>query len=235
MTDRRALVLTHEFDGGGCLVSERLRQRGFDVDEHLICPDYDQPNVAVPFPDLDGYDVLVVMGSVRFLTKKAEIDTWIYDELDLIHDAHQRGTPIFGVCFGGQLIAEALGGSVEVSPVSEIGWHEIQGENNPIGPGPWMEWHHDRFIPPPGAEVLAENENAVQLIRIGRSVGTQFHPEVDFAHIKGWLEFAEDDYLAEYGLTREQILEDARMNEATNRDQCFALVDWFVDEVMTSV
>ena len=29
MTDRRALVLTHEFDGGGCLVSERLRQRGY--------------------------------------------------------------------------------------------------------------------------------------------------------------------------------------------------------------
>jgi len=232
MTDRRALVLTHEFDGGGCLVSERLRQRGFDVDEHLICPDYHRPNEAVPFPDLDGYDVLVVMGSVRSLTRKDEIDTWIHEELDLIRDTHCQGTPIFGVCFGGQLIAEAMGGSVEIAPVTEIGWREIDCGDNPIGTGPWMEWHHDRFHPPPEAEVLAENENAVQLIRIGRSVGTQFHPEVDFAQIKGWLELAEDDYLAEYGLTREQILDDARIHEDANRDQCFALVDWFIDEVV---
>ena len=161
MTDRRALVLAHELGGGGCLVNERLRQRGLVVDEHLICPDPDQPNLANPFPDMSGYDVLITGGSVRFLTNKDEIDTWIHTELDLLRATHRRGMPILGICFGGQLLAEALGGSVEVAPVPEIGWFEIEGDDNPVGPGPWMEWHHDRFVPPPEAEILARTDGAV--------------------------------------------------------------------------
>jgi GMP synthase-like glutamine amidotransferase len=231
MSGKRALVLAHEVDGGGALVSERLFQRGFEVDEHLICPDYTRPDLANPFPATEGYDVLVPMGSIRSLTEKSEIESWIHTEIEIIRETHGRDVPILGVCFGGQLLAEALGGSVEVAPVTEIGWFEIEGDDNPVGPGPWMEWHHDRMTPPPGAEVLAWTNHAIQLIRIGRSVGTQFHPEVDFAHLKSWLDSAHDEYLGDYGLTREQILEDARRHEDHNRDQCFALVDWFLDEV----
>lgn len=231
MADRRALVLFHESDGDGCLVSERLRARGVEVVEHLVCPDYDAPDVARPFPGLDGIDLLVVMGSVRSLTAKAEIDSWIHEELDIVRSTHRRGLPILGVCFGGQLLAEALGGSVETAPVTEIGWFEIDGDANPVGPGPWMEWHHDRFHPPAEAEVLARNDNCVQLIRLGRSVGTQFHPEIDLARIEKWLELIDDEYLADHGVTRQQLLEDTRLHDEANRAQCFALVDWFLDEV----
>lgn len=231
MTSPRALLLLHETDNGGCLLGERLRQRGFDVDEHVVCPDYDEPNIATPFPDIEEYDVLIPMGSIRSLTRRDEIDTWIDEELHLIRTTHQRGMPILGICFGGQLLAAALGGSVELTPVTEIGWREIEGENNPIGPGPWMQWHHDRFIPPPEAEILARNDTSVQLIRIGRSVGTQFHPEVDLAHVETWLEEADDDYLEQYGVSRERLLDDVRLHQDANRDQCFALVDWFLDEV----
>jgi GMP synthase-like glutamine amidotransferase len=231
MTDRRALVLAHELGGGGCLVNERLRQRDLVVDEHLICPDPDQPNLANPFPDMSGYDVLITGGSVRFLTNKDEIDTWIHTELDLLRATHRRGMPILGICFGGQLLAEALGGSVEVAPVPEIGWFEIEGDGNPVGPGPWMEWHHDRFVPPPEAEILARTDGAVQLMRIDKSVGTQFHPEVDTAHVEGWLDAADDGYLEQHGIVRDQLLDDVRRHEDANRDRCYALVDWFLDEV----
>lgn len=231
MTSRRALVLAHEIDGGGCQVSRRLSQRGFDVDEHLICPDYGQPDLANPFPDVGGYDLLVPMGSVRSLTNKTEIGSWIHEELEIIRSTHERGTPILGVCFGGQILAETLGGSVEVAPVPEIGWYEIEGDNNPVGPGPWLEWHHDRITAPPGAEVLARNHNAIQLIRIGHSVGTQFHPEVDVAHVQAFLEGAHDEYLEQYGITAARMLADVRRYESANREQCFALVDWFLDEV----
>jgi len=194
----------------------------------------DRPNDAAPFPDFADFDLVVPMGSVRSLTNKDEIDGWIHTELKLIRETHDAGIPILGICFGGQLLAEALGGSVELARTTEIGWFKIEDgpdHANPLGPGPWMEWHHDIFVPPPGADVLAVNESGVQLMRIERSVGTQFHPEIDVAHVEGFLVDAPDEYLAEHGVERGEILADVRAHEADNIEQCHALVDWFLDEV----
>lgn len=230
------MVFAHEPDGPASQVEVRLRERGYEVDTHVITLDYDRPNDAQPFPELDGYDLLVVMGSVRSLTEKGEIDSWIYRELELVRETHDRGVPILGVCFGGQMIADALGGRVEKMPTSAIGWFAIDDGDtpNPVGPGPWFEWHHDRFVPPAGVEVLAANDNSVQLIRLGRTLGTQFHPEVDHDHMTGFLAMATDEYMAENGLDHDQMIAEMLEHEAANIEQCHALVDWFLDEVATA-
>lgn len=230
----QALVIAHEPDGPASEIESRLAARGFSVDTHVVTQDYTQPNSAAPWPDIAPYDLLVVMGSIRSLTKKAEIESWIYDELALLRSAHDSDMPILGICFGGQLLAEGLGGSVERAPVTEIGWYELAdapGATNPAGPGPWKEWHHDRFTPPVQAEVLAITENAVQLFRLGRTVGTQFHPEVNVAHISNWLATCDDEYLEQSGTTRTQVLEGVTKHEAHNIAQCHAFVDWYLDEV----
>lgn len=232
---RRALVLSHEPDGGAAQVEVRLRERGIEVDTHVVTPDHDRPDLATPFPDLEPYDLLLPMGSVRSLADPEPIRSWIDLELELVAKAHADGLPILGVCFGGQLLAQALGGSVERSPVTEIGWLSIaDGPDgaNPVGPGPWLEWHHDRFDPPAGAEVLAVTDVAVQLIRIGTSVGTQFHPEVDLAHLSRWLEIADDAYLDEVGADRQALLAQTGAIEAEAVARCHRLVDWFLDEVV---
>jgi len=234
MTVGRALVIAHEPDGPGGQVAVRLTERGFVVDTHVVTMDYDAPNDAAPFPTREDYDLIAIMGSVRSLTNTAEIDSWVFDELQLIRDAQAAGQPMLGVCFGGQLIAEALGGSVELSPVTEIGWYEIRsapGADNPAGPGPWMQWHHDRFTAPPEGTVLAETDDATQLFTIGRTVGTQFHPEVDYKHVADWLASADDEYLATYGQKREDILAAMEQHEPRNNAQCHEFVDWFLDHV----
>lgn len=234
-TSGRALVVAHELDGPGRQVSIRLAERGYEIYDHVVTADMEKPNEASAFPDFADFDIIVLMGSIRSLTNKEEISSWVHTELEMIAAAHANNQPILGVCFGGQLIADALGGSVELGPVTELGWFEVEptpGADCPIGPGPWMQWHHDRFNPPAAASVLAQNENAAQLFRIGRTVGTQFHPEVDVAHLEGWLQLADDDYLAEHGTSAARIMAEVIEHEARNIAQCHNFVDWFVDSVV---
>lgn len=227
------MLLAHEPDCTGGRIEERLAQRGVEVHTHVVTEHADRPNDARPFPVPAAGDLLVVMGSVRSLTRKHDIDTWIHDEIALVRDAHHRGVPVLGICFGGQLLADALGGSVEVAPVTELGWVELLDGDapNPLGPGPWFEWHHDRFTAPPGSRLLARSEHAEQLFRIGRSVGTQFHPEVDVAHVERWLSAAADEELTRSGTTRHDVVAAVREHEAANVTRCHRLVDWFLDDV----
>ena len=97
---KRALAIAHELDGLPGQIATRLRQRGYEVHIHVVTHDYDHPNVAVPFPSIDDYDLLLPMGSVRSLTDKDEIDTWIHEELDMISGPTEEGKACFGNRFG---------------------------------------------------------------------------------------------------------------------------------------
>ena len=54
--------------------------------------------------------------------------------------------------------------------------------------GPWFQWHGDRFTIPAGATELARSPIGPQAFRAGRSVGVQFHPEVDVTIVADWLD-----------------------------------------------
>ena len=231
----KALVVTHEETSRPGFVGDRLIERGVDLHVHVMVPDSSRPADFRPLPS-DDFDVLVVTGSY-FSVYEDAIAPWIGAELDLIRRSHDRGTPVLGICFGGQALAAALGGSVERSPETEIGWYRISAPDSvdlPISAGPWMEWHHDRFHLPPGAELLASTEICPQLFRMGRSLGTQFHPEISVDLASEWLEAATDDYLASVGVVRSEMLTAIARNEAANRRNCFELVDWFLDDVATA-
>ena len=231
----KALIVSHEAGTKPGFIGDRLTERGVECDLHVMVPDTSDPERFEPLP-ADGFDLLVIMGSYWSVYEDA-ISAWIGDELDLIRRSHESGTPVLGICFGGQALAASLGGSVELSPETEIGWYEItpaDGTELSISTGPWMEWHHDRFALPPGAELLASTEACPQLFRVGRSVGTQFHPEISVELASHWMRESSDSYLDSCGVTREGILADVSRNEAANRRNCFDLVDWFLDDVAKS-
>ena len=75
------------------------------------------------------------------------------------------------------------------SPAPEIGWHEVHSDHpGLVPPGPWFQWHFDRFTTPPGAVEVARNGRATQAFVQGRAMGLQFHPEVDSALVHQWID-----------------------------------------------
>jgi len=106
----------------------------------------------------------------------------------------ESGLPVLGICYGMQLLARALGGSVSPSDRREYGSADIScaAENLLIPVGEQSVWmsHGDRVeTPPPGFEVLATSPNTPVAV-IGdlrrRIYGVQFHPEV--RHTPGGME-----------------------------------------------
>lgn len=101
-----------------------------------------------------------------------------------IRQAHAEGVPMVGICFGHQIIAQALGGKVEKY---HGGWsvgptrYRLNGEEVRIN-----AWHQDQVVAvPDGAEVVGTSpfcENAA-LVYGDRAFTVQAHPEFDNAFL----------------------------------------------------
>ena len=108
-------------------------------------------------------------------------------ELELIGAAVEKDVPVLGLCFGGETLSAVLGGLVERAPKPELGWREIETDDPAtVPPGPWLEWHYERFTTPPGATEIARTEDAVQAFRYGPHLGVQFHPESTVGIVGKW-------------------------------------------------
>lgn len=117
-------------------------------------------------------------------------EDWIAGSEDFLRRAADREVPIYGVCFGHQLIAQAFGGTVEPCPRGwELGTVSLsltaEGRADPLlshlGDSFVAHMSHGDVVTslPPGAVVLADNGHwPCQAFRLGQRIwGTQFHPE----------------------------------------------------------
>jgi GMP synthase-like glutamine amidotransferase len=205
----RILVVEQQADAPAGLVGEWASERGARVDV-VRAPELDE------WPDPRMADAVVALGSDRSV--HASSDPWIGAQLAFLRAAHEAEVPILGICFGGQALAAALGGTVARAPRTEIGWIEVEGDD-PYG-GSWFTWHEDAFTVPPGAVELARAASGPQAYALGRSVGLQYHPEVTQAIVDGWLATADDSVPDPEPLRRETA---RRVGGA--RERAFALFD----------
>lgn len=230
----RALFVQHDHVSPTGPVADRLRARGFEVDEITVVEraDFETPNVSFTFPDLASYDLIVPMGAPWGAWDDACIGTWLLPELDWVRTAIERGIPVLGICFGGQLMARALGGTVARAPKAEIGWTAIHSDDEAlVSPGPWFQFHYDRWTVPAGAIEIARNSAASQAFVFGRSLAVQFHPELTAPMLQGWLEEGGAAEVVSDGQDCDALLAHTRAEQERATQRADALVDAFLDRV----
>ena len=148
---------------------------------------YDMVPVSdgAPFPDPGELEGIVITGSAAGVY---DAYPWLDPLRAFIRDAYGRKTPMLGVCFGHQIMADALGGDVRKS---EKGWglgrHSYAVSKRPdfmrTAPGMLAVAcsHQDQVIvPPPEAEVILASDftpNAGLAYRNGAALSFQPHPE----------------------------------------------------------
>ncbi|MEQ8897370.1 MAG: type 1 glutamine amidotransferase [Roseovarius sp.] len=159
------LERTGDYDA---MFARLLAGRGFEFETYDV--------VGEEYPDApDACDGWLITGSKH---GAYEDHPWIPPLEEFIRAVHASGQPMIGVCFGHQIIAQALGGKVIKYPG---GWsvgrteYDLDGETLALN-----AWHQDQVVElPQGAEVIGKSDfcaNAA-LVYGDRILTIQPHPE----------------------------------------------------------
>jgi GMP synthase-like glutamine amidotransferase len=230
---RRVLFIVNDPVAPPAMLGDVFAEFGYDVDTFAVVArdQVDQPAVTVRFPDPLDYDVVVPLGARWAVYDERLKQSWVADEMALVRTADAAGVGVLGVCFGGQLVAQAFGGTVERSTDPELGWHDVSTDAPDLIPaGPWFQWHSDRFAIPPGAVELARNSRATQAFVIGHCAGLQFHPELDGPLLEAWLDNDEPEVIA-MGLTADELRSETAKLQPDAAGRLRTLVRGFLDRV----
>ena len=233
-----ALFIEHDQISLGGPIWRSLEKHGYEIERFLIVPEanYDSPNITTTFPNFNEYDLLVPMGAPYGAYEDDRIGNWLLPELEKLKQAHNDGIPILGICFGGQLMARALGGSVARAPKAEVGWYEIESNDTTLIPtGPWFAYHWDSWMTPKGATEIAKTDVANQAFVMGRTLALQFHPEVDPEVLEAWL--SRESGCVEItgeGVDLDQLRKETLEQEIGSNKRAAELVDTFLRRVATA-
>jgi GMP synthase (glutamine-hydrolysing) len=159
-----------------------------------------------PLPGPRDAEAFIITGSSASVT---EHTPWMSRAEDLVRGIAFARVPLLGICFGHQMVAEALGGEVRRNPLGrEIGTVRLERvADDPLFRGlPRVldvnATHVDAVARlPPGAEVLATTAlDRAAAFRVGSTIrAVQFHPEFDADVMRGYLVARSDVVRAEGG------------------------------------
>jgi GMP synthase (glutamine-hydrolysing) len=156
---------------------------------------------APSLPAAAAFAGVIVTGSASSVTERAP---WILRTEAYLAHAVDHEHPVLGICFGHQLLGQALGGVVERNPrgreMGTVGLRIVADDpllDRAIEPALVHATHVDSVtVLPKGAQILATTAlEPHAALRFGeRAWGVQFHPEFD------------EQVMTEYVETRVQVL-----------------------------
>ena len=149
-------------------------------------------------PGREGFAGVIISGSGAMVTDRLH---WSEATAAWLRDAAHAGLPLFGICYGHQLLAHALGGEVGDNPRGrEMGTVEVEllpavtddALFEAMPPHFPAQLTHLQSVlrAPEGAHVLARSaDDPCQAFRWGESAwGVQFHPEFSGTHMRGYIQ-----------------------------------------------
>ncbi|MEV4472523.1 type 1 glutamine amidotransferase [Nonomuraea salmonea] len=185
------LIIQNSRSGGPGRLGDWLAESG-------LRPDVVLAHEGAALPERLRHDALIMLGG-GYLPSEDHRAPWLRDARRLMGQALADEVPVFGICLGGQMLAEVAGGEVTGDTgLPENGSLPVtiraEAAADPLFHGlppvvPAIEHHKDAVTRLPGGAVhLAETERCpYQAFRVGeRAWGVQFHPEVVPARIRQW-------------------------------------------------
>jgi GMP synthase (glutamine-hydrolysing) len=212
VTSPTVLVIEHEDNCPPALLGDWLTEAGCTLE---IC----RPYAGDEIPALNGYDALLILGGPMG-AHDDELHPWLGPVKQRVREALTARLPTLGICLGHQLIAVALGGTVEKNRHGQqlgllgVGWTDAAGSDELMAPlatpRRGVQWNDDVVTAlPDGATLLAATgRDEIQAVRYGPTVwGVQLHPEVDVPVLLPWAESDRGSHEAR-GVDQEALLRD---------------------------
>lgn len=188
----RLAVVTHEPSSLPGLLGEAWTRAGITM--QIFAPYLDQRDLPT---DVSPYAGLVVLGGPMSANSEGSYP-WLAPTKALLATAVRADVPTLGICLGHQLLASALGGSVEVNDLgTRIGLTPVvlteAGRSDPLLADPdarrATHWNEDVVtqLPAGAVQLATAPDGTVQAARYApRAWGVQFHPEVTAAIFTEW-------------------------------------------------
>ncbi len=194
---KRVLALQHIWDDPPGYLGEIMQE--YDI----AC---DTVNVEEePIPEPEGYNAIISLGGAQHAYDDMKYPYFVAEKA-FLRSVVEKDIPYLGICLGGQLLASAMGATVNLHHMTELGFYEVQlteeGKADPLFAGlpgyqQIFHWHEDVFAIPRGGVRLATSEEVPnQAFRVGRrAYGVQYHIELTPEMLDTWLHFP--DYMKE--------------------------------------